>query len=121
MMPAWTRSTVSLVNNTISFHLRADHRWSLDEVGADPKDADNFTLLAADNHKHFPKTYICYCEGDPLRDDSKTMLKALDKAGVQTKSDYYPGLPHYFWIFPGIPQAGDFMANIIGATQWVLS
>lgn len=74
------------------------------ETGTDPKDASAFTILATDKHADFPPVYFASCEFDPLRDDSKVMEKALQEAGVKTKHDYWPGFPHYFWIFPPIPE-----------------
>lgn len=74
-------------------------------AGADPKDSSLFTLLATDKHAEFPPTYFASCEFDPLRDDSKVMEQALKEAGVPTKHDYWPGFPHYFWIFPPVPES----------------
>jgi len=90
-------------------------------LGADPKDANTFVALNTENHKNFPPTYICTCEADPLRDDGKVMEEALKKAGVPVKSDFYPGLPHYFWIFPSIPEGQQFVGNLIGGCKWVVS
>lgn len=73
-------------------------------AGADPKDSSCFTILATDKHAEFPPTYITSCEFDPLRDDSTILEAALKEAGVPTKHDYYPGFPHYFWIFPPVPE-----------------
>lgn len=73
-------------------------------AGADPNDSTCFTILATDKHKDFPPTYFTSCEFDPLRDDTTVMKQALDEAGVPTKHDYYPGFPHYFWIFPPVPE-----------------
>ena len=70
----------------------------------DPKDASCFTILATDKHAEFPPTYFASCEFDPLRDDSTVMEKALKEAGVETRHDYWPGFPHYFWIFPPVPE-----------------
>ena len=75
-----------------------------EHAGVDPKDPSCFTLLATDKHAEFPPTYFTSCEFDPLRDDTTVMKQALDEAGVETKHDYYPGFPHYFWIFPPVPE-----------------
>lgn len=73
-------------------------------VGADPKDPDVFTILATDNHKNFPPVYFTACQFDPLRDDAYIMQEALEEAGVKTKLDYYPGMPHYFWVSSLVPE-----------------
>ena len=65
-------------------------------VGADPHDKEVFTILATDKHAEFPPTYFTSAEFDPLRDDAFVMEAALKEAGVPTKHDHYPGMPHYF-------------------------
>lgn len=92
-----------------------------EHAGVDPKDSDIFTALATDNHKNFPPTYFVSCEKDPLRDDAYVMEAALKKAGVPTKHDHYKGLPHYFWIFPSVPEGQQFVGNLIGGVKWLIS
>jgi len=89
-------------------------------TGVDPKDSSYFTALDVDNLKNFPPTYICTCEFDPLRDDGQIMAKALQKNGVSVKTDYYEGFPHYFWIFPQVPEGQDFVMKTIAGTKWVI-
>ncbi|KAK5189348.1 Telomerase-binding protein [Exophiala xenobiotica] len=88
-------------------------------AGVDPQDSDIFTALATDNHKNFPPVYFVSCEKDPLRDDAYVMEAALKKAGVPTKHDTYPGLPHYFFIFPSLPESQQFVGNLIGGVKWL--
>ncbi|KAL2441696.1 Versiconal hemiacetal acetate esterase [Exophiala dermatitidis] len=90
-------------------------------TGVDPKDSNIFTALATDNHKNFPPTYFVSCEKDPLRDDAYVMEAALKKAGVPTKHDHYKGLPHYFWIFPSVPESQEYIQNLIGGVKWLVS
>jgi versiconal hemiacetal acetate esterase len=89
-------------------------------AGADPKDPNIFVALNTENHKNFPPTYIATCEADLLRDDGKVMEECLKKAGVPVKSDHYEGLPHYFWIFPGVTEGQQFVGNLIGGCKWVV-
>lgn len=90
-------------------------------AGADPEDKSLWPLLATDKHAEFPPTYLTSCEFDPLRDDAKVMEEALKEAGVPVKHDYYPGFPHYFWIFPPVPEGQQFVANYIGGIEWLKS
>ena len=88
---------------------------------ADPKDPSCFTILATDKHAEYPPTYFASCEFDPLRDDATIMEEALKEAGVPTKHDFYPGFPHYFWIFPPIPEAQTFVGNLLQGIEWIKS
>ncbi|KAK5105543.1 Telomerase-binding protein [Lithohypha guttulata] len=93
----------------------------LGHLGGDKDDSSLFTLLATENHKKFPPVYFTSCEFDPLRDDAYVLEAALKEAGVNTKHDHYKGLPHYFWIFPGIPEAQGYVANLLGGIGWLQS
>ncbi|KAK4543517.1 Telomerase-binding protein [Oleoguttula mirabilis] len=90
-------------------------------LGADPKDPSLFTLLAADSHKCFPPTYFTSCGFDPLRDDAVSMESALKAAGVPTKHDHYEGFPHYFWIFPSVPESQQYVGNLLAGIGWLQS
>jgi len=68
----------------------------------------------------FPPTYIAVCGRDPLRDDGVVLEKMLREKGVKTKIDMYERLPHYFWIFPSIPEGQKFMANMLQGVKFVL-
>lgn len=87
----------------------------------DPKDSSYLTLLAEENHRLFPPTYFAACEYDPLRDDAFTMQKALEDKGVETKLDYWTGLPHYFWTFPQLRESEEFKVKLLEGIEWVKS
>ena len=40
---------------------------------------------------------------------------------IRNKLDSYPGLPHYFWVFPGLKSSEKFHANVAEGVKWVLS
>lgn len=100
---------------------RASMDIFLEHLGGDANDSSLYTLLATDNHKNFPPVYFTSCQFDPLRDDAYVMEAALKEAGVPTKHDHYEGFPHYFWIFPGIPEAQGYIGNLLGGIGWALS
>ncbi|KAK0277449.1 hypothetical protein LTR91_006080 [Friedmanniomyces endolithicus] len=87
-------------------------------AGVDPKDPGTFVALS-DNLKDFPPTYITTCEFDPLRDDGFVLEKALKEVGVPTKHDHYAGFPHYFWIFPSVPESQEYIGKMLGGIEWM--
>jgi len=96
-------------------------RLFFESSGARHDDPSIFVALDKENHKNFPPTYLAACERDPLRDDAFVMEAALKKAGVPTKLDFYKALPHYFWIFPGLPEGQQFVANLVTGVKWLIS
>lgn len=84
------------------------------------QEANFFAALDRDSHKLFPPVYICTCQFGPVRDDGKVMIKPLAEVGVKTKYDHYVGLPHIFWIFPGIQERQTFLENTKNRILWVL-
>jgi versiconal hemiacetal acetate esterase len=89
-------------------------------VDTDYHDEKVFVTLSKDLAK-FPPTYIATCGKDPLRDDGRVLEKMLKKEGVKTLSDEYPGVPHYYWLIPGIEGGELFLANVVKGTKWALS
>ena len=89
-------------------------------IDANPQDTD-YTPALATNLKDFPKTYSVACGLDPLRDDAIIMDSQLKKAGVPTKIDIYPGLPHIFWVFADLPSTKVFYENTLQGAKFILS
>ncbi|KAB8303590.1 hypothetical protein EYC80_004989 [Monilinia laxa] len=88
-------------------------------VDADVNDPGTFVTLSPHLDK-FPPTYICTCSRDPLRDDGTVLELLLKEKGVKTKSDFYDGLPHYFWLFPRFKGREEFLANACEGVKFVL-
>lgn len=34
--------------------------------------------------------------------------------------DFYPGLPHYFWIFPALKSSEPFHADVAEGVKWIV-
>ncbi|KAI9048153.1 hypothetical protein LZ554_007948 [Drepanopeziza brunnea f. sp. 'monogermtubi'] len=92
----------------------------MEAAAVDDNDEKAFVTLSK-NLKDFPPTYIATCGKDPLRDDGKVLEAMLKKEGVKTKSDFYDGVPHYFWLFPGVEGGEEFLMNVAKGAQWVIS
>lgn len=88
-------------------------------VSTNYNDPSVFVTLSK-NLAKFPKTYICTCGKDPLRDDGRVLEMMLQKEEVDVKSDHYEGLPHYWWMFPGFKGAEEFFGNVVQGIKYVL-
>ena len=92
--------------------------------GFDLASPRHFPLLAADlpgdKLKGFPPCYFVSAEKDCVRDDGICFEMALRDAGVRTKLDFYPGLPHYFHAFPQLEVAHEVMGKAVGGVRFVL-
>ncbi|PVH71374.1 alpha/beta-hydrolase [Cadophora sp. DSE1049] len=89
-------------------------------AGRNFQDEKVFVSLSK-NLAEFPPTYIATCGKDPLRDHGIVLKAMMKKVGVKTRSDFYPGVPHYFWLFPGIKGGEEFLANVVKGALWALS
>ena len=126
-VPIIDRHVMDIFNG--SLHPDSIFKWSrriakseacVGAINANPHDTDYAPALSK-NLKDFPKTYSVACGLDPLRDDAIIMDSELKKAGVTTKIDIYPGLPHIFWVFDGLPSTKVFYENILEGAKFILS
>ncbi|GAW25040.1 putative alpha beta hydrolase fold protein [Rosellinia necatrix] len=103
-----------LINRAAMYNFNAQN--GCDQMKDDPY---VFPALHAAKSK-LPPMYISTCGADPLRDDGTVIYLALQKHGIKSTLKNYPGLPHFFWIFPEITEGDTFRADTVGGIRFIL-
>ena len=58
---------------------------------------------------------------DSTRDDSLIMERVLRDAGIKTRLDIYPGLPHIFWVsYPEHSLREKYLNDTVLGFGWLL-
>lgn len=78
-------------------------------------------MLHPNGHKNLPPAYFQICGSDPLRDEALIYERMLREAGVTTKVEMYPGVPHgFFSIFPQLQISQKFAEESVAGMKWLL-
>ncbi|KAJ6438850.1 potassium transporter protein [Purpureocillium lavendulum] len=92
------------------------------KYGAPPEDRRLSPLLFGSHAGIADRAYFAVCGLDPRRDEALLFGQLLEKAGLQTKVDVYPGLPHGFWSScPGLDVSKEWLASLIAGMQWMIA
>ncbi|KAL9110881.1 MAG: hypothetical protein Q9227_004681 [Pyrenula ochraceoflavens] len=71
-------------------------------------------------HASFPPTHLITCGRDVTRDDALIFEAQLQKAGVRVTRDHFEEYPHYFFVFPMLKAASEFIGKLTGGVNGVL-
>ncbi|KAH9888111.1 alpha/beta hydrolase fold-domain-containing protein [Cubamyces lactineus] len=92
-----------------------------DALRAPPNDERISPLLAA-SHAGLPPAFIQVFGLDPLRDEGLLYARLLRDAGVQTRLNVYPGVPHTFMmVFPETEVAARVERDVRDGLRWLLA
>jgi acetyl esterase/lipase len=87
----------------------------------DSKSVDYSPLAYSSPAKDMPPTFIQVCGQDPLRDDGLIYARVLQDAGIPTRLNIYPGVPHGFHaIYPQLTLAQKYEKDTIDGMSWLL-
>lgn len=102
--PLLTAESVAFVRS--EYPCQPNSRCPATEIGKENYKPDLTSPLAAPvlfDHTGIPKTYFQAFGLDPVRDCTLITNEVWQEAGIKTKLDLYPGLPHAFYVqLPGL-------------------
>ncbi|KAK7035484.1 hypothetical protein VNI00_011777 [Paramarasmius palmivorus] len=87
---------------------------------APPTDTRVSPLLLS-SHRGLPPAFIQVAGLDPLRDEGLLYEKLLKEAGVRTRLEVYPGVPHGFSLIPQLKQSVKFADDWNKGLRWLLN
>ncbi|GJN73750.1 hypothetical protein PCL_02698 [Purpureocillium lilacinum] len=92
------------------------------KYGAPPEDK-RLSPLLFDSHANIAdKAYFAVCGLDPRRDEALLFGQLLEEAGLGTKVDVYPGLPHGFWAScPDLDVSQEWLRKLIDGLRWMIA
>jgi acetyl esterase/lipase len=98
-----------------------DIKFYIDTYNPDHSAPDFSPLLWPTGHNGLPPTYIQIAGLDPLRDEAFIYDCEMKAAGVKTKVDVYPGMPHAFWLLaPQTSQSKKWRKDCVEGIRWML-
>ncbi|KAI0746365.1 Alpha/Beta hydrolase protein [Daedaleopsis nitida] len=112
----------SFVQNVNAPILAPSHMRDYYEKLQAPPGNPEFSPLLYPSFSGLPPIYFQICGLDPLRDEGFAYNKKAIAAGVPTKVDVYPGVPHGFHLsFPETTLAKKYNEDFKNGILWLLS
>ncbi|KAI0844427.1 alpha/beta-hydrolase [Daldinia vernicosa] len=68
-----------------------------------------------------PHTAVLVSGWDPIRDEGLWYAQKLKNAGVRTKVHIFPGLPHAFYAFVGLPSHRHWNEIMLDSLRWAVA
>ncbi|KXH57760.1 hypothetical protein CSAL01_05911 [Colletotrichum salicis] len=122
--PVVTADSIEFIKGEIHYQAgirEAESNIVIDMYKPDPKSPLAYPIISPDL-TGIPRTYFQACGLDPVRDCTLVMEQVWKDAGIPTKLDVYPGLPHGFWaLFPQADFSKKHREGQRAALEWLLN
>ncbi|GBE85766.1 AB hydrolase superfamily protein [Sparassis crispa] len=117
----YSSELLSMEQNKDGPVMTRDGVFAMTRMAKVPLSDSHFSVLLQPSHAGVPPVYMQVAGMDPLRDEGLLYAKLLEQAGVATKVDVYPGVPHGFSnMFPQLTISVKANKDLNDGIRWLL-